>query len=231
MINPRKLSCLLIVVLLAISGCASFVRAQTVQTHPFKDDFGDRAEINPAGVNVFAYDISQNEQNEPDGGWISGNSYQVNWTIRLDYVNQDMISGKSYILFYLPSPLDVEFPNANVAKQIITNQTILSPTNKSGSLSATFSPGNLTSYFFSLKLQFAVYINGALYTAPLRTDAGQEATFSEEISNGGTQPAIIAQAPEFPMQLSILALLIAAFASATLTVALRKRKIASSWLC
>ena len=140
MINPRKLSCLLIVVLLAISGCASFVRAQTVQTHPFKDDFGDRAEINPAGVNVFAYDISQNEQNEPDGGWISGNSYQVNWTIRLDYVNQDMISGKSYILFYLPSPLDVEFPNANVAKQIITNQTILSPTNKSGSLSATFSP-------------------------------------------------------------------------------------------
>ena len=204
------------------------VHAQTAQTHPFENNFGDRAEINPSGVNVFAYTINQSEQNEPDGGWISGNTYQVNWTIRLDYVNTDIISGNSYILFYLPSPLDAEFPNTNVTKQIVINQTEVSPTNRIGTLSATFTPGNLTSCFFSLKLQFAVYVNGALYITPLRTDAAQEATFLEEISNSGMQSAITAQAPEFPSQLSVLILLIAASTSAALTVALRKRKMVSA---
>jgi hypothetical protein len=91
-------------------------------------------------------------QNESNDGWSSGNTYQVNWTIRLDYVNQDILNGSSYILFYLPSPIDT---NPNVTTKAITNQTQLSLTQKTGILSATFTPENTTGYYFSLNLNLS----------------------------------------------------------------------------
>ncbi len=220
---------LFVIVLLVISGNAAMVQTQSSQTQILTHDFGDNAEINSADTNVFAYDVSQSLENEPNGGWVSDNIYQVNWTIRLDYINQDIINGSSYILFFLPSPLDT---NSNVATQAITNQTQLNLTQKTGTLCVTFKPENITGYFFSLNLRFAVYINGVIATNHLRTDASQNAGFSTEISQNtefspntlsNENSLEVAQAPEIPSLAVVTTLLIAVFVISLVLLMVRKR--------
>jgi hypothetical protein len=191
----------------------------TVHAYNFRHDFGDTAEINSSGTNVFAYDIGQNMQTEPNGGWITGNTYQVNWTIRLDYVNQDIVNGNSYILFYLPSPLSTE---PACVTQIVINQTQLSLTQKTGTLSAAFTAGNATGYFFGLNLKCALYVNGVIYNGTLRTDVPQDATFSTDVLNNEA-PSQTTAAPEFPSMLIVL-IVIALSLSVAIAVIRRNRK-------
>jgi hypothetical protein len=233
--TTRILASILVVVLLVISESTIIVHAQSVQKQTFfTDDYGDTAEINSAGTNVFAYDLSQSLQNEPNGGWISGDTYQVNWTIRLDYIDQDIINGSSYVLFYLPSPLDT---NSNVVTQVITNQTQLSLTQKTGTLSATFKPENATGYYFSLNLRFAVYINGVIAPYHLRTDASQNADISTVISQNteispntlsNENPLEVAQAPEIPSLAVVTTLLIAVTVFSVVLLMVRKRIVHQS---
>ena len=202
--------------MVALMTSASLV---TVHAYNFRHDFGDTAEINSSGTNVFAYDISQNMQTEPNGGWITGNTYQVNWTIRLDYVNQDIVNGNSYILFYLPSPLNTE---PVCVTQIVINQTRLSLTQETGTLSATFTAGNATGYFFGLNIKCALYVNGVIYNDTLRTDVPQDATFSIDVLNNETSSQSTS-APEFP-SLLLVPIVIALSLSVAIAVIRRNRK-------
>ena len=201
-----SISILLISLTILLAG-SEIVYAQTqTLTH----DFGETAVVNSAGTNVFAYDVSQTAQCELSGGWICGNTYQFNWTIRLDYVNQDFINGSSYILFYLPSPTDTD---SNVTAQFIANQTQLSLTQKTGTLSATFKPENATGYGYSLNLPFAVYINGVNATYNLRPYTSQDVGFSTDILSN-TKTSEVVQTPEFPS----LPLIIGLFAAVSVGV-------------
>ena len=93
-----------IILLLVTLASAAVTNAQTPQTKINTRDFGDTAVLNPAGTNIFAYKVVQSVQTEKGGNWISGKTYQCNWTIQLDYVNQEFINDSNYILFYLPTP-------------------------------------------------------------------------------------------------------------------------------
>lgn len=188
------------------------------QTQMLTRDFGETAIVNSAGTNVFAYDVSQTAQCEPNGGWIWGNTYQVNWTVRLDYVNEDCINGSSYILFYLPTPTDTD---SNVMTQFITNQTQLSLSQKTGILSATFTPQNGTGYGYSLNLPFAVYINSVNATDNLRPYTSQDVGFSTDLLNNAHTSEVV-QTPEFPSLFLIIALFAAVSVALLFVVRIRK---------
>jgi len=192
------------------------------QTQMLTHDFGETAIVNSIGTNVFAYSVSQIVECEPNGGWICGNTYRVNWTVRLDYVNEAFINGSSYILFYLPTPSDTD---SNVTVQFIENQTQLNLIEKTGTLSATFKPQNGTGYGYSFNLPFAVYINGVNATANFKPYISQEVGFSTDLLPlNNAQRSEVTKTPEFPLSMiialfSISAVLVALF----IVVKVRKR--------
>lgn len=218
----------LLIVLSVILANQSVTDAQSPQNEIRTCDYGDTAVLNPAGTNIFAYKVVQSWETEKGGGWISGETYQCNWTIKLDYVNQDFINGTSYIMFYLPTPLGTNLDyiplNPNVATQAINNQTQLSNTQKAGTLTAIFTPENTTSFTFGLGLQFAVYINGVNSTDDLKTGACQSPFFSTEVYSS-TEALEVAQAPEFPSAIAILMLL----AATSVGLLMVKRRRATSF--
>jgi hypothetical protein len=194
-------------------GCGVFVHGQIVQKQTVTQDFGDCAYVNSAGTNVFAYDIIQSFQTEPNGGgWISGSSYQANWTIRLDYVNQTIINRSSYIVLYLPplngSYIERGFPPVNVSQDVTvessTNQTQISLEQKTGTLSATFTVGNNSEGFYqNINFPFTVYSNGKIIYSGTTT---QDCDISSETVRSQSSFQV-SDAPEFP-SIAVLAVCI-----------------------
>ena len=76
---------LLIIVLIA----ASFETAVQGYTEATPFDHGDSRATSLDGKMVFAYDVKETFETEPEGGWVQGCTYLVNWTFRLDYANHD----------------------------------------------------------------------------------------------------------------------------------------------
>ena len=200
--TPNLITCSCLIILLSlVTVNQGFANGQSPQTQIIPRDFGDTAVLNAEGINMFAYSVNQSLEQEYPGGWINGNIYECNWTVSLDYVNQDFINGSSYILFYLPTPIDTDplyMPiNTNVTAQGAINQIQLNQTQKTGILSATFKPENTDGYYFGLNLRLAVYINGVNSSADLSKGAGENPGFSTEVYNS-TQDLETAYAPEFP---------------------------------
>jgi hypothetical protein len=234
-VKEIAVSFFIILLLVPLVNTVAVANAQTPQANIYTHDFGDTAVLNSEGTNIFAYKVIQSEQTENYGCWINGETYQCNWTIRLDYVNQEVINGSSYILFYLPTPLDKDplyMPlNPNVTAQPVINQIQLSLTQKNGTLSAVFKPENTTGYFFGLNLRFAVYINGVNSTANLSKGACQEPGFSHTVYNSLEEmeivmasTAAVTEPPvdsEFPYTVLILAVFAAILIS---TLVARKRR-------
>ena len=191
-------------------------------------DCGDAAVINPEGTNMFAYDVVQNVETESVNGclgWISSRTYHCNWTIRLDYINPAFIKGSSYILFYLPAPLGA-FPIdrpivTNVTAQPVKNQVQLSSAEKTGVLSANFTPENVSSVYLTLWLRFVVYINGINSTADLRTGHRQDPIISLEVFSSADKMAL-AFVPEVPSAPIILGLLAAV---SVFLIVVKRRKL------
>ena len=218
---------------LVILGSAVLVHGQTAQKQTFTQDFGDCAYVNSAGTNVFAYDIIQSYQTEPNGGgWLSGQSYQANWTIRLDYFNQSIINDSSYIVFFLPqlngSYIERGFPPENVSQDVpveaSTSQTQLSLEQKTGTLSAIFEVENNSEGFYqNINFPFTVYSNGeAIYSGTTT----QGCDISSEIINSQSPASNhqFSDAPEFPSLLIIVPLLLSVFFVALVS---RHRKTAN----
>jgi hypothetical protein len=215
--TTTALASLFIVALLVIAGAAALVHAQAVQKQTWTEDCGDLAHVNSAGTNVFAYDVIQSFQTEPNGGgWISGDTYQANWTLRLDYVDPNILNDSYYIAFYLP-PLN-SLPDVTV--QNLTNQTQLSQAQKTGTLSATFKAGNTTEGFYkNFDFSYKIYINGAVI------DNGvfyERCSISTTIENNQAS----AEVPEFSSLSAAVTLCIAASVAVLVTV--QKRKISRS---
>ncbi len=198
----------LMFLLFVILARPAVTNAQSSPTQVVSRDFGDIAVLNSEGTNIFAFDVIRSVETEVDGNWVSGNTYNCNWTIRLDYINQGFINGSSYILFYFPTPLDNDpdyMPiNTNVTVKALNNQTQLSLTQKNGTLSATFTPQNTDGYFFGFNLRFVVYINGVNSTAGLGTGSCPSFGFSTEVHSTAEE---LVSAPEFSSTALILVLI------------------------
>jgi len=205
-----------------------------IASETFTLDFGDCAYVNSAGTNVFAYDITQSYQTEPNGGgWLIGQNYQANWTIRLDYFNQSIINDSSYIVFYLPqlngSTIERGFPPENVSQDVpveaSNSQTQLSLEQKTGTLSATFEVENNSEGFYqNINFPFRVYSNGEIIYSGSTT---QDCDISSQIMNS-ENPASnhqFSNAPEFPMTAVVLTVMIVVTAMIVVLAAIRKRKV------
>ncbi len=235
--KTSNLFAITLIIALVTLGSAVFVHGQTAQKQTFTQDFGDCAYVNSAGTNVFAYDIIQSYQTEPNGGgWISGQSYQANWTIRLDYVNQTIINGSSYIVFYLPqlngSYIERGFPPENVSQDVpveaSTNQTQLSLEQKTRTLSATFEVENNSEGFYqNINFPFRVYSNGEIIYSGTTTT--HDCDISSEIINSQSPASNhqFSDAPEFP-SLVVLAVFLVLSLFAVTTLAIRKRKVSKN---
>lgn len=215
--TKTALASLFTVALLVIAAGAAMVHAQTIQKQTWTEDCGDLAHVNSAGTNVFAYDVIQSFQTEPNGGgWVGGNTYQANWTLRLDYVDPNILNGSYYIAFYLP-PLD-SLPDVTV--QNLTNQTQLSQAQKTGTLSATFKAGNTTEGFFkNFDFSYKIYLNGVV------ADSGvfyERCSISTTIVNNQAS----AEVPEFSSLAASVTLCIAVSIASVVTV--QERKIGRS---
>jgi len=213
---------LLLIALLVMSEGLEIVHAQR---QIFITDFGDIAYVDSTKTNVFALDVNQSVETEPNGGgWISGKEYQVNWTIRLDYANPDILKGNTFcIVVSLPSLSK----DPNVVILASTNKTQVSLAQKNATLSAIFKPGNVSEGFFcNVDLPFVIYIYRTIY------DSGvfyQRCNFATTIANRQNSVEIIT-APEFPSIAIILALIAAVALSIVIRAELNKRSV-TSWKC
>ena len=137
----------------------TLIGINVVQAQTLTQDFGVTSINSLNGSKGYSYDVTVNIQTEPNGDWISGNTYQVAWVITLIDVNQANFNDFS-ILFYLPS----EWGNpdfTDFTPQFIINQTQLSLQQKTGTLNMTFTAGNTKEAFqFYFDLMFTVSNNG-----------------------------------------------------------------------
>jgi len=147
-----------IIALLLISQGIVIVHAQILTK-----DFGETNfnSSDYSGHNIFCtIDVTAIIQTEPNGNWIENNTYQVNWTITMTYVNQSVVNSNDFsIVFYNPENLDL------VPLHVVTSETTVTP-QSSGTLSATFTPESASSNF-TLNSDFAlkVYNNGNIMTS------------------------------------------------------------------
>jgi len=221
--KASSLFAITLIVALAILGSAILVHGQTAQKETFTQDLGDCAYVNSAGTNVFAYDIIQSYQTEPNGGgWVIGGSYQANWTIRLDYFNQSIINDSSYIMFYLPqlngSYIERGFPLENVSQNVpveaSNSQFQLSLEQKTGMLSAIFEVENNSEGFYqNINFPFRVCSNGEIIYSGTTT---QECDISSQIVNSESPASNhqFSDVPEFPSWLVIIPLMVSLLAVA-----------------
>jgi len=221
--KASSLFAITLIIALVILGSAILVHGQTAQKETFTQDLGDCAYVNSAGTNVFAYDIIQSYQTEPNGGGrIIGSSYQANWTIRLDYFNQSIINDSSYIMFYLPqlngSYIERGFPLENVSQNVpveaSNSQIQLSLEQKTGMLSAIFEVENNSEGFYqNINFPFRVCSNGEIIYSGTTT---QECDISSQIVNSESPASNhqFSDVPEFPSWLVIIPLMVSLLAVA-----------------
>jgi len=232
--KASSLFALTLLIVLVTLGSVSLGQGQTVQKQTITQDLGDCAFVNSAGTNVFAYDITQSYQIEPNGGgWIIGQSYQANWTIRLDYYNPTIINASSYIVFYLPqlngSYVERGFPPENVSQDVpveaATNQTQLSFEQKTGTLSATYEVENNSEGFYqNINFPFKVYSNGEIiYSATTLQDCDISSQIANSLSPASNHQ--FSDAPEFPIVTIPLTAMIAITTLTIVLAAVKKRKV------
>ena len=88
----RKLIILsLLTICLLILSQSAFVNAAT-----FTREFRDIGQSYSPTDKRFSYDVVATIETEPDGTWFIGNTYQVNYTIRLTYINETLYDFDSF---------------------------------------------------------------------------------------------------------------------------------------
>ena len=183
------------IAIVIVSGADTLlVNAQTQIT---TCDQGDFRQTDPKGNLIFAYDVQESFETEPLGGWINGNTYHLNWTIRLDYINPVFLNDSNYFIqFSLPKQID-NCPGLQI--QADNNQTLLNAAHKAGTLNATYKPSNLTSYYSVVKIPFTVLINGAMLQNDWSTGIWQqESGFSTNVMNNQVTPKPATSSLAFP---------------------------------
>jgi len=145
-----------VIIFVVVAAAASTAHAQTkVFTH----DVGDKAQTTEEGKSVFAVDATISMETEPEGGWLPNKTYHVNWTLRLDYVNSEILNGSNFYILYAWPPLETLTPT--IPAEAIVNETKLSLAHKTGTISAAFTPTNTSEGFFmNPDFPFAIYVNG-----------------------------------------------------------------------
>ncbi|MGD6852683.1 MAG: hypothetical protein ACQCN6_11555 [Candidatus Bathyarchaeia archaeon] len=149
-----------VLITIAVVFLVLFEVATTVyaQTKVFTHDHGDRAHTTAEGKSVFACDATVSIETEPKGGWLPNKTYQVNWTLRLDYVNSEFLNDNYYIQLSWPA---LEKLTPTIPAGTIVNQTQLSTSHKTGTISAAFTPTNSSDGFYmNPEFPFAIYVNG-----------------------------------------------------------------------
>jgi hypothetical protein len=128
----RLFAVLSIIVLFVISESVIIVHAETLTK-----DFGETNfnSSDYSGYNIFCtIDVTATIQTEANGNWIENNTYQVNWTITITYLNQSIYDNNDFFIdFYNPEN------NDNTILHTVTYETTVTP-QESGTLSATFRP-------------------------------------------------------------------------------------------
>ncbi|MGD6805485.1 MAG: hypothetical protein ACQCN4_00790 [Candidatus Bathyarchaeia archaeon] len=145
-----------VIIFVVLAAGASTAHAQTTV---FTHDVGDKAQTTKEGKSVFACDATISMETEPQGGWLPNKTYHVNWTLRLDYVNSEILNGSNFYILYSWPPLETITPT--IPAETIVNETRLSLAYKTGTISAAFTPTNTSDGFFmNPDFPFVVYVNG-----------------------------------------------------------------------
>jgi hypothetical protein len=145
------------IVLFVISESVIIVHAETLTK-----DFGETNfnSSDYSGYNIFCtINVIATIQTEANGNWIENNTYQLNWTITITYLNQSLYDNDNFFIdFYNPQN------NDNTILHIVTYETTVNP-QESGTLSATFRPES-GGRNFTLDSAFAlkVYRNEGIIT-------------------------------------------------------------------
>jgi hypothetical protein len=223
--KPIKILTSLAFVFLIVSIAVSNVYAQTtVSTY----DHGDKAQTTADGKSVFACDATISIETEPQGGWLPNKTYQVNWTLRLDYVNSQVLNGSNFYIQFSWPPLENVTPT--IPADAVLNQTRLSLAHKVGVISGAFTPTNTSDGFFmNPEFPFAVYVNGEVLTDDWASGIwyGDGATSTNLIGNDATpQPTmpLLTTDSEFPTLTVTAIVAIAALLAVSALVIVRKRK-------
>jgi hypothetical protein len=106
----------IIIVILMSTSIISLVKAQTL--HITKDyDVGVRDNYSWFGQNVtintkiFSYGVKMSVETEPNGEWVIGNSYEIQWKISLIYLNSDLYKNQSDFYAYFSNPSVEKYGN------------------------------------------------------------------------------------------------------------------------
>jgi hypothetical protein len=167
-------------------------------------DFGETNFNAPQGGIFWTMQVTAIIQTEGDTNWIANNTYEVNWTITITYLNQSMYNGNGFSLdCYNPENPIYD----TVLQHTVTYETTVTPQH-SGTLSMTFRPESAP-MDFKLASSFAlkVYYKGNIVTSgswvqPDQTFNGIPASISVE-----NQPQVANPSPIEPI--CVIAMIIA----------------------
>jgi hypothetical protein len=205
----------------------SSVASVHAQTEVFTYEDGVRSQAFAGGRAVFFGDTSLNMENEQGGGWQSGKTYQVNWTLTLESLTPGYLNGTDFYIVVSWPPLESITPT--IPAKAIVNQTTLSLEHKMGTISAAFTPTNTSNGFYmNPDFPFTVYVNGEPSIEDWASGVwhGGVGVSGGTIDNGTTeQPTGPTQdtKPEFPT-LTVTAIAAIAALLGTLGVIAKKRK-------
>ena len=153
--KPAPILVIFAIVFLVVSAAASSVYAQT---EIFTGNTGDKAHLTTDGKSVFACSATIGIETEKGGGWLPNKTYQVNWTLRLDYANREFLNGSNFYIIFSWPPLEQLTPT--IPAEAIVNKTRLSLEHKTGIISAVFTPTNTSDGFYmNPEFLFAIYVD------------------------------------------------------------------------
>jgi hypothetical protein len=154
--KPIRVFTLLATVLLVTTASIATSHAQPV-TFTYED--GVKPQVFANGRAIIFGDTTLNMQTEEKGGWLPNNTYQVNWTLSLESLTPGFLNGTDFYILVYWSPLADITPT--IPAQVVVNQTELSLTHKTGTISAAFTPTNTSEGFYmNPDFPFVVYVNG-----------------------------------------------------------------------
>jgi hypothetical protein len=226
--KPIKTLTMIAFVFLIISAATSNVYAQTtVSTY----DHGDKAQTTADGKSVFACDATISIETEPQGGWLPNKTYQVNWTLRLDYVNSQFLNSSNFYILFSWAPLGNVTPT--IPAEAVVNQTQLSLAHKVGVISAAFTPTNASDGFFmNPEFPFAVYVNGEVlsddWASGIWYGEGGTSTniIGDDVTSQPTMPLPMANSEFLTLTVTVI-VAIATLLAVSALVIIRKRKAIS----
>jgi hypothetical protein len=206
-----KLVFLGIVILLLTFEGLSIAHAQTLT-----NDFGTtNLTMDNSGHNILCtINVSTSIQTEPNGKWIANNTYEVNWTISITYLNQSLYDPNNFWII-CNNPENI-IQNA-VGQNVTTPQTTATPHMK-GELIMIFKPSIPANFTLDSSFSFAVFYKGNKVTSGSWEQNATYQPININVVNNQVSPS--PTIPEFSL---VGAISLLAVASVSL-VYLRKKK-------